>query len=296
MKNHRGVSQLMLGIALMLLSSLSFSLMSACIKLTGANISIFQKVFFRNFFTVFVAFIVVRRQRLPLFGRAEHQKYLLIRSVCGLLAVIGFFYAVSNMKLTDATALSKTAPFFVILFSAVFLKEHVRPMHMLAMMFAAAGCFFIIKPQLQSSLIPSIAALMTALLTGLTYTMLRLLRDKEHPSTIVFTFAFFSSITMLPLMLLTWTTPSLKELIFLMLTGFFALGGQYAVTYAYKLTSASDVSIYIYSMIVFSLIIGFVIWKEVPDSLALLGSGMVIISGYVNYRATKQKMPSGSSQ
>ncbi|MDS1002551.1 EamA family transporter [Clostridium sporogenes] len=73
-----------------------------------------------------------------------------------------------------------------------------------------------------------------------------------------------------------------------MLTGIFAAIAQYSLTYAYKYAPASEVAIYNYTNIVFSSIIGFFIWMEVPDYLSILGGLIIIIMAIIVYLKYKK--------
>ncbi|MGO5064874.1 MULTISPECIES: EamA family transporter [unclassified Clostridium] len=73
-----------------------------------------------------------------------------------------------------------------------------------------------------------------------------------------------------------------------MLIGIFAAIAQYSLTYAYKYAPASEVVIYNYTNIVFSSIIGFFIWMEVPDYLSILGGLIIIIMAVIVYLKDKK--------
>ena len=85
-------------IALMVISALAFSIMGAMVKLSG-DIPLFEKVFYRNLVSLGMAFIMIKNRKVSFFGRKENQKYLLSRSLLGLLGVILSFYALNYLVL-----------------------------------------------------------------------------------------------------------------------------------------------------------------------------------------------------
>jgi drug/metabolite transporter (DMT)-like permease len=262
-------------ITLMLISALAFSIMSAMVKLSG-DIPIFEKVFFRNLIGLIIAYIMVKNNKTRLLGKRENQKYLLSRSILGLLGVILNFYALRYLVLSDASMLNKISPFFVTLFAIVFLKEKITKVHIPTLIIVFLGALLIIKPQFNFSVMPSLAGFVSAMFAGGSYTLIRFLSGREKSATIVFYFTFISVIVMFPLMILNYQKPTIIQFAFLIGTGVFAAIDQFALTNAYRYAPAGEVSIYNYISIISSAIIGFIIWSEVPDFLSVIGTVVII--------------------
>jgi drug/metabolite transporter (DMT)-like permease len=262
-------------IILILISALAFAVMGAMVKLAG-DIPLFEKVFYRNLISLGMAFIMIKNKNISFFGKKENQLYLFSRSILGLLGVILSFYAINFLVLSDASMLNKISPFFVTLFAIFFLKEKLTKIQIPVLIIVFIGALLIIKPQFNFSVVPSIAGFLSAMCAGATYTIIRFLRDREKPSTIVFYFSFISVVVMFPLMMLNYQNPTMTQLMYLIGIGVFAGIAQFALTNAYRFAPASEVSIYDYTSIIFSGIIGFVIWAEVPDILSIMGSVLII--------------------
>ena len=262
-------------VTLMLISAFAFSIMSAMVKLSG-DIPIFEKVFFRNLVGLIIAYIMVRNSKTRLFGKKENQKYLFCRSILGLLGVILNFYALRCLVLSDASMLNKISPFFVTLFAIIFLKEKITKVHIPTLIIVFMGALLIIKPQLNFSVMPSLAGFVSAMFAAGAYTLIRFLSGREKSATIVFYFTFISVIVMFPLMMLNYQKPTVIQFVFLIGTGIFAAIDQFALTNAYRYAPAGEVSIYNYISIIFTAIIGFIIWSEVPDFLSVIGTVVII--------------------
>jgi len=263
-------------VILMLISSLAFACSAAAVKLSG-NLPVFEKVFFRNILAVIIAFIALKQSNDPIFGKKENQKFLLLRSLLGVLGMIMYFYAISNLYLADSAMLHKLFPFFVTLFAAVFLKEKLSKIQIPALIVVFLAALLIIKPRFDYSIFPALAGFGTAVFSGGTYTLVRFLRTREKPATIVFYFSFISLITLSPFILLDYQPPTPNQWFYLLLIGVFAAIGQFSLTYAYRYGKASEIAVYNYTNIIFAGIIGFLLWQEIPDLLSFLG-GFVIIA------------------
>ncbi len=267
-----------------LLSSLSFALMSVFVKhLSG--IPVLEKVFFRNLVSLIVTFFMFRKASGSFFGNPGNRKYLILRSLLGLSGVFLYFFAISNLNLADSAMLNKLSPFFVTLFAFVFLKEKIYKPQIIALVIVFLSAMLIIKPRFDLSVIPSLSGFLSAICAGAAYTTVRYLGNQgEKPKTIVFYFSFISVLILLPIIAFHFVMPSLNEFLSLIAIGIFAAAGQFGLTYAYKYAKASEVSIYNYSNIIFAAILGLTIWKEIPDTLSLIGSGLVIITSIFIFR------------
>ncbi len=266
----------------MLVSGFAFALMSSAVKAVG-DLPVYEKVFARNFVSLLAALVMIltRERRAPLFGRARNQGLLLSRSVLGLAGVYLLFGAVSaGLPLTDANILSRLNPVFVTLFSWWFLKEKIPRLHVPVLAFIILCAVLVIKPTFDVSVLPALAAAGTAVCAGATYTILRSLKGREEPAAIVFYFSFFSVLLMLVPTILHFRMPTLPQLGWLLGIGLTASAGQFGLTFAYKFTKASEVSIYSYSTILFALLLDLLWWGRVPDVWSLVG-GAGIAAGAV---------------
>jgi drug/metabolite transporter (DMT)-like permease len=276
-----------LSVILMILSALSFSFMGVMVKQLS-NLPVVEAVFFRNLISLFIALFISIRKRIKIVRKGQNTKLLFLRGIIGLIGVLGYFYSIQNMSLADSAIINKMSPFFVLIFSYFILKENITKFQIISVILAFIGIGLVIKPEFNSDIIPAVIGLGAALMAGLAYTVVKILSRSEHPTIIVLYFSFVSVIGMLPFFIIHFVNPSLEEVIYLILTGVFAVGGQYGLTYAYKLAKASEVSIYSYATVIFSAIIAYFIWHETLGVLSIIGIGIVLIAGYLNYSYSKK--------
>lgn len=272
----------------MLISALGFTFMSVTVKYLK-DIPLFEKVFFRNLVSLVIAFYLIKKSSAPVFGQRKNQLALLARAGFGLAGVILNFYAISHLTLADSTMLGKLSPIFVTIMACLFLKEKIDKEQIIDIFITFGGALLVIKPEFSLSIIPSIAGLLSAAAAGIAYTLLRYLKDKESPDTIVFYFSIVSVLETLPFVLNDYIVPDSTQLMLLLATGLFASVGQFGITYAYKYSKATEVSIYNYSAIVFGIILGFIFFHEIPDMLSLLGGAIIIGIAYYTFKHNQKK-------
>lgn len=276
------------GITYILLSSLFFALMAATVKFLG-DMPTAEKIFFRNLVGIFVAFSLVRKSGSSLFGK--NKKLLILRSIFGLLGIAAYFYALANMKLSDAVILNKMSPFFVMIFAGLFLKEKITKKQLIALVTAVLGAILVIRPGFDSNLIPSLIALMSSVFAGIAYTVVRQLRKTDSAATVVFYFSLFSTVAMIPFMISgSFVIPTPVQALALLALGLFAAAAQMFMTNAYRHAEAGELSIYTYANIVFSSIFGLVLFQEIPDIFSVIGAVLIISAGYLNYRAKEKEV------
>lgn len=262
------------GIICILLSALCFSGMSSFINLSG-DLPIAQKVFFRNLVALFIAAAALIKNKEPFKPHKGCITFHLIRSGVGLLGVFGNFYATTKMASTaDAAILNKMSPFFTLIFSAMFLKEKVKPKQAIAIGIAFIGVMFVVKPTMANSdLLASVAGFGGGMAAGAAYTAVRHMGNKgENGRFTVFFFSLFSVSVTAPYLIFNYHPMSTKQLLYLLLVGICAAGGQFAITAAYTFAPSREISIYDYSNVIFTAISGyFFLGGQVPDLWSFVG-------------------------
>jgi len=271
-------------ILLMTGSGLFMATLAGLVKFLSSTIPTAEIVFFRNFISSLIILVILYKRKVNPLG--VNRKVLIMRGIFGTLGIFFYFYSISRLVLADAVMLNKTSPFFVLIFSSLFLHEKLRRLQIPALLLAITGIVLISRPRLDYSFIPAAIGLLSAVFAGAAYTTLRHLRHTDTQFVIIFFFTGISSLSMLPLMLIWgWRTPDAFELSLLILMGLIGLAGQHLMTTAYRCTQAGEVAIYGYSNVIFALIIGLAFWNEVPGWLSLLGAVLIIAGGYLNARS-----------
>ena len=265
------------GVFFIITSAFFFALMGIFVKLSG-DLPTMQKSFFRNFVSLIVAIIMILRSGTKIHYTKEQIPVIILRAFFGTAGILCNYYCLDHMIASDATMLNKLSPFFAIIFSFLFLKEKTKIYQFAAVAIAFLGSLFIIKPTFTGmSFVPSLLGVIGGLSAGVAYTAVRKLGQIKTPGMlVVFFFSAFSCLTTLPFVIAQFKPMSLKQVLFLTLTGICAATAQFSITAAYFHAPAREISVFDYSQVVFSAVLGFLICHEIPDVYSFAGYAVII--------------------
>lgn len=272
------------GVSFILLSGLFFALANMFAKL--CKLPEVEKNFLMTVIALFFAIgLFSATKKKIVINDKKTLIWLIIRSLLGLAGSIMYLYAITNLSLANATLLNKTSPFFVIIFSTLFLSEKLDKRLIIAVILAAFGTIFIIKPSTSYTIGAAVIGLLSGTFSGAAYVSIRYLKDYTNPETIALSFCVISIIASIPLMAITkFVMPSLTDILLILGMGVTVALAQYALSIAYSVAKASKISIYTYAEVVFASIIGLIIWKEYIDIATIIGGLLIIIGGAINYK------------
>ena len=249
------------GILFILSAAFFFSLMTVFVRLSG-DVPTMQKAFFRK-----EKFYIPRTSLMDMF----------LRCSIGTMGILCNFWAVDHMQIADANILNKLSPFFAILMSIFILKERPNRIEWLSVLLAFTGAAFVAKPGAGIASFPALVAILGGFTAGTAYTYVRKLGlSGVKGPVIVFSFSVFSTLILLPNILLNYHPMSVKQFVFLVLAGCSAAIAQLSVTAAYQNAPARDISVFDYSQVVYAAMFGFLLWGEIPDAWSFLGYAIII--------------------
>lgn len=279
------------GIIYLLLSSFSFACMALFINLAG-DMPVFQKAFFRNLVAIIMSYIMLARSPEKFKIKKGSLPSLFMRASFGTIGVIANFYAISNTNMSDAMMLNKLSPFFAMLTSIFVLKEAADGFQWAAILTAIVGAVFVVKPSFLfgnlgitgDSVFPLIIALIGGICAGIAYTFLRKATLKgERGIVVVAFFSTFSCIALIPFIIFTYQPITWLQFFFCVMTGVSACFGQIFITSAYAACPAKEISIYDYSTVIFTALLGLIVLGEIPDWLSIIGYAIIIGASLLNY-------------
>ena len=288
------------GIALKLCAVLLFIIMSSLIKATSEHVPPGEAVFFRSFFAipVILAWLVIRRD-LSTGLRVKSPMGHFWRGVVGTTAMALMFAGLGLLPLPEVTALSYTAPLLVVVFAAMFLDEKGGVFRIGAVALGLVGVLIVLAPRLTTlsgptvqtaEAVGAVLVLLGATCAALAQIYIRKLVQTEQTSAIVFYFSMTSTILSLMTMLIgfalpgtpfAWVMPEGREAVLLILAGLFGGLAQIFITSAYRFADASVIAPFDYASMLFAIVIGYVIFDEVPTGPMLLGAALVILAGII---------------
>lgn len=264
------------GIQYIVFAAFFFASMNMFVKLSG-DLPVWQKCFFRNLVAGFIAIGMLLKKKEPISIPKGNRWPLLLRCVGGTLGILCNFYAIGQMNIADASMLNKLSPFFCIILSIFVLKERPNKKEVLAVILAFTGALFVVKPSFQMECIPAVFGVLGGLGAGLAYTCVRKMsKNGMKGDVIVFCFAVFSCVSVIPGMVFTYEPMTARQLIYLLLAGASAAGGQFAITAAYFHAPAKEISVFDYTQVIFAAILSFIAFRDLPDGWSFVGYTIII--------------------
>ena len=280
------------GILFILSAAFFFSLMTVFVRLSG-DVPTMQKAFFRNIVAAFLAAVILMRSGEKFYIPRTSLMDMFLRCSIGTMGILCNFWAVDHMRIADANILNKLSPFFAILMSIFILKERPNRVEWLSVLLAFIGAAFVAKPGAGIASFPALVAILGGFTAGTAYTYVRKLGlSGVKGPVIVFSFSVFSTLILLPNILLNYHPMSVKQFVFLVLAGCSAAIAQLSVTAAYQNAPARDISVFDYSQVVYAAMFGFLLWGEIPDALSFLGYAIIIGTAFGKWYWMTKRSPS----
>ncbi|HPR63225.1 MAG TPA: DMT family transporter [Thermoanaerobaculia bacterium] len=271
-----------MGILLMLLASASFTTMSALVKAAGSSIPPVEMVFLRCVIASPIFYLFIRlRKRNPII-RAK--KVLVWRTIFGLSAMAGFFYALTHMPLADTIFIGRSQPLILSLLAPLILGEHAPRSAWIAIGAGLCGVAVIMKPAMAWP-IAAWVALGSAACSAMAHLLVRKLNATDTPMVIVFNFTVLSAILTSFVVIPTFVWPTPEQWIYVLGVAVFASFGQLLMTLAYQRDRAPVIASASYSSVILSVVYGYFFWDEIPHPLAWLGGALIVAGGLLLLKA-----------
>lgn len=258
-------------------SALLFSIMGVCIRFASETVDNPTVVFFRNAVGLFI-FIPMLLKHGFSFIKTDKLWMHTWRSIVGLAAMYGFFYAIAHLKLSNAMVFSYSSPIFIPLIAYFFLKERISKGMIIAAVIGLMGVLLVAKPDQGVFNAISFIGLGACFLSAMAFVTVRALTNTEPPERIVFYFCIFGTLISSIPMYWHWRVFTIKELALLITAGLLANISQLFMSYAYSLAPAGQIGPMNYIAIIFAGIWGFVFWHEIPDLYSILGISIILMA------------------
>lgn len=258
----------------MFISTFAFALANVFVKKVS-HIPVMEIVFFRCLVAAVFCLIGLQRAEASIVGK--NRLFLVLRGVFGTLALAFFFLTVQNIPLATAMTVQYLSPIFTAIIAIFFLRESVNPVQWLFYAIAFAGVLFIGQIDTRVSFGFILLGVLSAFGSGAAYNLVRKLRDKEHPLTIILYFQAVGIVAGLVSIPFAWKTPAGSDWLFLLLVGVFSQLGQVFLTNAFSKERAASVAIIVYSGLIYGITIGWIFFGEPQTLFSLLGMCLVVV-------------------
>lgn len=258
----------------MFISTLAFSLANVFVKQVG-HLPTMEIVFFRCITGVLFSYIGLKRANAD--WRGSNRTMLFLRGLFGTTALYLFFLTVQNIPLAQASTIQYLSPIFTTIIAIFLLKESIKHLQWLFYGLAFLGVLFIERFDARVSLLFLLLGIISAFCSGVAYNLVRSLREKEHPLTVVMHFQLVGGIVGGIFTLFEWQTPKGWDWFYLFLIGVTSQIGQWFLTNSLSKEKAASVAIVNYSGLIYALVIGWFVFSEAQTLESLVGMLLVVV-------------------
>jgi len=276
----------LVGIGLVSLTYLFFSLLDGSAKWLVASVPVIVVVWLRFVTHVMFAGIVL----FPLKGasliRTRHLRWHLLRALM-FVAMTGInFWALQYLQLTVTSSIFFSVPIMIALASAPLLGERLDAGRWIAILAGFAGVLVIIRPGSAEFHPAMLACVVNAMLYAAFMMMTRRLAAYDSPETIQYLPAVGAAIGLAPFALAAWESPNgWLEWTVACLLGVLGACGHYLLALAHRYAPASVIAPFLYQQVIYLALFGYLVFGDVPSPGLWLGAAIVIGSGlYLFYR------------
>lgn len=271
------------GIGLALCSTFLFTLVGVLVRILSESLDVFQILLFRQlvFVTLLLPAIV---KSIDVLLKPQLLGLHTLRIVGAFIALYCGFLTVSNIPLADATALGFTQVLFVAFLSRTFLAESVSTQRVVTIAVGFIGVMLVVQPSFeQSSLTYTFVGLLAAFGAAMAVLCVRKVAQTEPKITLLAYQAIFVGLMALVPALLNWQTPTLEEFTLLIAVGVISSLAQWIGLTAYKYGEANVIANVEYGKIIYSVGLGYFLFTEIPNWLAVMGAITIILSALLPF-------------
>ena len=305
--NPKGILFILTGMAL-------FSVQDSLIKYIFEDTALYELYFGRTLTALILLALYLKITSQKLVMKTYYPLLTTVRVICFFFGFSFFYISLTYMSLAMANALFFSSPFFISILAIVFLGEKVGIRRWLAIIVGFLGVYIVLNPNFENFDYTKLAPVACALFYAISMTITKITSDKDSVysqmfhlyigaigiSIIFFIFTgkgqfnTFSDPT-LQFILREWFTNPTYSWPFILIMGLVASLSFYFVFSAYSIASPSVVSLFEYSLIIWAIIIGYLLFNDIPTVRTFIGVALIIGAGvyiYIREKARDQMIAS----
>jgi drug/metabolite transporter (DMT)-like permease len=274
-----------LGILMMVSACAVWALHDAASKWLATGYPVFQILFMRSLFALVPILLLAQRQGGLRTLRSARVGAMLGRGALGVVSFTLFLVALPMMPFADVYAIAMAGPLFITALSSLILREHVGWRRWSAVLVGFAAVLVMVQPQ--GGIVPAAAALLIG--SVFFYALAMMATRRLGRSEAAATMSFYSGLLFLATGAATapfvWIAPDATDFALMAGTGLLAGLAQYCMTQAFRVAPPATVSPFEYTTMVWAVLLGFLIWGDLPSLIVLGGAVVIVLSGlYVLHR------------
>jgi len=260
----------------------TFTISAAAVKLLGGAVPLAELVLFRNLFALPILLLLLPGAGGWAVMRPRRPSLHLLRTLGGLAGMFGSFAGYTWLPIATASVLGFTMPLFLTALSVFVLGEKVGWRRWTAVVVGFVGVVLVARPGGGEALPlwPVLGVLAGGLGWAVAMISIRRMGEAgEHGVAIVLWFAIASTVVSAVLTIPVWVTPTAWEWALLVVIGVVSAGAQLLMTEAYRRGEPTLLAPFEYSALLWTMLLGVMVWGEWPGPVALLGFAVLVGAG-----------------
>ena len=286
-------------IFLIILGMFVFSIQDTLIKLMSDSINIYVIYIVRSIVGILVIFTYCWIYKIQLIFKTYYPFITTLRVSIFFLGFSLYYFSLSKISLPEAVTLFFVSPFFVTISSKFIMGENIGLYRWSAILIGFTGVYLVLDPNFNDFNIYTLFPIFCAFFYALTVVIQKKTSDKDslftqilhtYLSAIVFSIIIYFFVNNLPFtpyqlleykfVLISWNIPSLNYFLLLIIIGFTAVIGFFSIFGAYRIGSPSTIAPYEYSLIIWSILFGYLIWNDYLSIKGMMGLSLILIASF----------------
>ena len=272
------------GIILILLTYLSFGILDTIQKTAVQYHSVFVLLFVKYTFCLIFSFFIAKKNNVKKYYLSNNYKIQITRCILSVCEACFFVLSFRYLALADAHTIGSLSPVLVVFFSYLILKEKINLATWVAIGISFFGVLLIMRPGLTIFNPYLVIPLLAAFFYSLFQIATRLNAQYDDNETMLFYNGLIGVIITSILSLFFWQPLHSFSFIFFIFLGFFFCMGLFLQIKALSITPASVLAPYNYTIIVWAIFFGLIVYKEIPDIFTIIGAIIIVVSGVFIFR------------
>ena len=272
------------GIILILLTYLSFGILDTIQKTAVQYHSVFVLLFVKYTFCLIFSFFIAKKNNVKKYYLSNNYKIQITRCILSVCEACFFVLSFRYLALADAHTIGSLSPVLVVFFSYLILREKINLATWVAIGISFFGVILIMRPGLTIFNPYLVIPLLAAFFYSLFQIATRLNAQYDDNETMLFYNGLIGVIITSILSIFFWQPLHSFSFIFFIFLGFFFCAGLFLQIKALSITPASVLAPYNYTIIVWAIFFGLIVYKEIPDIFTIIGAIIIVASGVFIFR------------
>jgi len=295
-------------IILIIIGMSSVAFQDALIKIISTETNIFLILLFRALLGFILLIIFLKIKKQPIIFKTNYPLLTTIRGILFFIAFCLYFFSLTKLSLAIAVTLFFVSPFFITILSMIFLNEKIGLRRWLALIIGFIGVLLVMNPDINNFNIYTTFPIICAFFYALTMIIQKKTSEGDNLYSQVFHIYIFALLITLMIGLITgnghysvssnqnlefllreWSLNNIYIIFSLLFIGVTGVIAFLCIFQAYRIGSPPSVAPFEYILIIWSLIISWIIWKETLSLKGFIGLGLIVFAGIYTFIRENKK-------